>query len=105
MGRKRAVHDTSKTLAAVLGTAPVALALGIAVALLLPASPGVRFAIGFHGVIPVWVTLICVVFNARSARRAWIGVLGSLILIGLLLASALGASGLLSSMTLDSVFG
>jgi hypothetical protein len=85
MGRKRAVHDTSKTLAAVLGTAPVALALGIAVALLLPASPGVRFA--------------------RSARRAWIGVLGSLILIGLLLASALGASGLLSSMTLDSVFG
>ena len=105
MGRKRAVHATSKTLAAILGTAPVALALGIAVALLLPASPGVRFAIGFHGVIPVWIALMCVVFNARSARRAWLGVLGSLILLGLLLASALGTSGFLSERTLGSVFG
>jgi hypothetical protein len=105
MGRRAKVHDAGKTLAAIVGTAPVALALGVVLALLLPTSPSMSLAIGVHAVIPAWVALMCVVFNARNARRAWLGVLASLVILGLALASALGSPAIPFFITLGEEAG
>ena len=64
-------HSLARTLAATVGALPVAVALGIVLARELPISTSARFAVGLYGVAPLWVTLACIVFLARSGARAW----------------------------------
>jgi FtsH-binding integral membrane protein len=65
-------HSTSRTVAALLGTALVAIGLGIALALVLPLRLNERYLVGWFSVFPLWVGLSCWVFLAKSARRAWL---------------------------------
>jgi hypothetical protein len=64
-------HSTSRTLAALLGSLPVALLVGIALAAALPVGLGQRYLLGSYAVLPLWLGLACCVFLAGSARRAW----------------------------------
>ncbi|NBD12209.1 hypothetical protein [Corallococcus silvisoli] len=70
-GDKAANHSVARTLAAVLGAPLAALAVGAAVMAFLPVSGPWAFALGFHGVLPVWVLLACTLPLARSGRVAW----------------------------------
>ena len=58
--------------AALLGTAPVALLLGVCLARVLPLPATTRFTLGLTLVLPLWVSGMCVGFVARSAARAWL---------------------------------
>jgi hypothetical protein len=73
--REQLNHSTSRTLAALLGSLPVALGIGIALAAVLPLRLDQRYLIGSYSVFPVWVALACWLLLASSARRAW-GALG-----------------------------
>jgi hypothetical protein len=68
---KQLNHSTSRTLAALLGSLPVALLLGIALAAALPLGLEQRYLLGSYAVVPLWLGLACSVFLAGSARRAW----------------------------------
>lgn len=59
------------TLAATLGTLPVALLGAAAIGRFLPLSIDARFALAFLLVIPLWIWAMCVAFLARSGIRAW----------------------------------
>jgi hypothetical protein len=74
VGRRRAAlgHSASRTLAAVLGTLPVALAIGIAIAYLIPLPVTERYLIGSVAVFPLWTAASLVTFLAPSGRRAWL---------------------------------
>ena len=82
--RQRLNHSSSRTLAALLGTVPIAIGLGVALTLLLPLARAERYLIGNYSVFPAWVALSLGVFLAPNARRAWLVLLG----LGLLLAAA-----------------
>jgi hypothetical protein len=69
--RQQLNHSTSRTLAALLGSMPVALLIGIALGSALPLRTEARYLIGSYAVVPLWVGLACSVFLAASARRAW----------------------------------
>lgn len=81
-------HSTSRTLAALIGTVPAALLLGIALTLALPLPLDQRYLIGSYSVAPAWVALSCCVFLAASAKRAWL-LVSALILVS---AAASGAA-------------
>ena len=70
--RQQLNHSTWRTLAALLGSMPVALLIGIALAAALPLRTEQRYLIGSYAVVPLWVGLACSSFLASSARRAWI---------------------------------
>jgi hypothetical protein len=89
MRREPLNHSTSRTLAALLGSLPVALLIGIALAAALPLRMDQRYLIGSYSVFPAWVTLACWVLLATSAGRAW-GVLGLVSVV----ATVLGLVGL-----------
>ena len=76
--RRKLNHSTSRTLAALLGSLPVAVGGGIALAAILPLPLTERYAVGSYSVFPIWVGVACAVFLAESARRAWLGLLGAL---------------------------
>lgn len=82
-------HSVSRTLAATLGTIPVALALGIALACALPLPTSLSLTVGSYSVFPIWVTAACFSFLARSARRAWLSLLWTLLLAALIACLAL----------------
>jgi hypothetical protein len=83
MGRNSKLdHSLLRTLAALIGTLPVALAIGIALAWALPLSVPARYVVGSFGVPLVWVVASCRVFLAASGRRAWLEVLGTLVAAG-----------------------
>ena len=71
--RQQLNHSTSRTLAALVGSLPAALLLGIALAAALPVRLELRYLIGSYSVVPLWAALACSVFLARNARRAWLG--------------------------------
>lgn len=73
-------HSPSRTLAATLGTVPVAFAVGIALGLALPLPVTERYLIGTFAVFPLWVGLSCWTFLARSGRRAWCALLVVLVI-------------------------
>lgn len=73
-------HSASRTLAASVGSMPVAIAIGIALTLALPLSANVRLTVGSYAVFPVWVTVACFAFLAPNARRAWLLLLTALVL-------------------------
>jgi hypothetical protein len=80
-GRKAKLnHSSSRTLAALVGTIPVALGCGIALTWSLPLGLTERLTVGLFSVFPLWVAFACLVFLARSGRRAWIGLAGALVL-------------------------
>ena len=90
--RQRLNHSSGRTLAALLGTIPVAIGLGVVLTLLLPLERAERYLVGNYSVFPAWVALSLGVFLAPSARRAWL-VLGGLALLlaaGVLLARLSG---------------
>lgn len=68
-------HSTGRTLAALLGSLPVSLALGLVLAVWLPVSVPLAYLIGTYSVIPLWVVCACLTFLAPSARSAWLGLL------------------------------
>jgi hypothetical protein len=84
-------HSKARTLAALLGTLPVALGVGIALVWALPLPLPARYVVGSFGVPLVWVAACCRVFLATSGKSAWLELLGALIAAGAvaLLASVL----------------
>lgn len=68
-------HSTGRTLAALLGSLPVSMALGLALAVWLPVSVELAYLIGTYSVIPLWVACACLTFLAPSARGAWLWLL------------------------------
>lgn len=58
-----------RVIAATIGTLPLALFGAACIARFLPVSPDARYAIAFAGVIPLWVTAMCIAFLAR--RGSW----------------------------------
>jgi len=65
----------ARSLAATLGTIPVALALGAALALTLPLPASMGLTIGAYAVFPIWVAAACCTFLAESATRAWVSLI------------------------------
>lgn len=70
-GKPSPGHGAGRTLAALVGTAPVALAAGVTLTLALPLPLAWRLLVGPHAVMPLWVALMCAAFLARDGRRAW----------------------------------
>lgn len=70
--RSARIEAWSRTLAATLGTLPVALLAGAALARFLPVSADTRYALAFSAVIPLWVLAMCVAFLAHASARAWL---------------------------------
>ena len=64
-------HSAGRTLAALIGTLPVALAVALAIAYLLPVPITERYLIGSVTVLPLWTAASCWTFLAPSGRRAW----------------------------------
>jgi hypothetical protein len=75
--RQRLQHSTARTLAALLGSIPVALAVGVALTAVLPLPLGQRYLIGMYSVFPVWTAACAGAFLASSGRRAWLALLGT----------------------------
>ena len=76
--------STSRTLAALVGSLPVSLLLGVALAAVLPLRLELRYLIGAYSVVPLWAALACGLFLVRNGRRAWLWLaLGSAIAAGL----------------------
>jgi len=71
-GRARLDHSASRTVAALLGAFPVALAAGLALAYGLPLPATERYLIGSVVVIPLWSAASLWTFLAPSGRRAWL---------------------------------
>lgn len=98
-GRRELNHSTARTLAALLGTVPVALAFGIVLARVLPLPVPHPYLLGNFSVFPVWVALSLWVFLAPSGKRAWLGLLsvsaglGVVALLGRWLGAALSLPG------------
>jgi hypothetical protein len=69
--REQLNHSLGRTLAALLGSLPVALAIGIALGTVLPLRTEQRYLIGSYSVFPTWVALACWLLLATSAGRAW----------------------------------
>jgi hypothetical protein len=76
----------ARTLAAVLGSVPVALGSGLCLALGLPLEASARYLVGSFSVFPVWAGLCLWTLLAADAKRAWLGVLGASLMLGLLVA-------------------
>ena len=70
--RQQLNHSASRTLAALVGSLPVSLLLGIALAAALPLRLELRYLIGVYSVVPLWAALACCLFLVRNARRAWL---------------------------------
>jgi hypothetical protein len=83
--QQRYQHSLARTLAALLGTVPVSLGLGLCLALLLPIDASARYLVGSFSVFPVWVGLCLWVLLAADARRAWLLLLGASVLLGVLI--------------------
>ena len=82
-------HSASRTIAAIVGTIPLTLAVGVALTLILPLPASVRLTIGWYSVFPFWVSAACFVFLARSGRRAWLSLLCASLLASLVAGLAL----------------
>ena len=74
LDRSEPGHSTARTLAAVLGTVPLALSVAAALALTLPLPLEHRVVAGGYSTFPVWVAASTWVFLSSSARQAWIRV-------------------------------
>jgi len=89
-------HSVARTVAALVGTFPLALGAGVALTSILPISLNERLLLGTYSVFPIWVAAACWAFLAPSGRRAWLdlfaafAVLTLLAFIGLAIRSGMG---------------
>jgi hypothetical protein len=88
--RQKLQHSTARTLAALLGSMPVAIAVGVALTAVLPLPLGQRYLVGLYSVFPLWTALSVGAFLASSGRRAWLALLGSGAAAALVASIALG---------------
>jgi hypothetical protein len=65
-------HSTGRTLAALLGTLPVVLAVAVAIAYVLPRPVTERYLAGSVAALPLWTAASAWTFLAPSGRRAWL---------------------------------
>jgi hypothetical protein len=86
-------HSLSRTLAATVGSVPAALAIGVALAAVLPLRVDQRVLVGSYAVLPVWVGAACCLFLAPTGRRAWSSVLAVVVIASLIAAVALALGG------------
>ena len=86
--RHRLQHSTARTLAALVGSIPVAIAIGVALTAVLPLPIGRRYLVGLYSVFPVWTALCTAAFLASSGRRAWLALLGTG--VGAILVASIG---------------
>lgn len=78
--------DTAlRTVAAMVGTLPVALLVAACLARYLPCSADLRYAAAFVVLIPTWIGGMCAAFLARSGARACVACLGVSVLLAMLL--------------------
>jgi hypothetical protein len=70
--RLRRLDAALRVAAALLGTAPAAVAGGVGLARFLPWNEGARSTTGLLLVIPLWIGAMCTVFLKPSAARAWL---------------------------------
>jgi hypothetical protein len=70
--RRRRVDGALRITAALFGTIPGAVMLGVLLARVLPGDETVRFLVAYMLAIPIAVAAMCVVFLARSGARAWL---------------------------------
>lgn len=75
--RQRLQHSAARTLAALLGSMPVALAIGVALTAVLPLPVEQRYLLGLYSVFPSWTALSLWAFLASSGRLAWLALLGT----------------------------
>ncbi len=66
-------HGVARTLAAVVGSGPVALSISVAIVHVLPAPFEWRLLVGSYATVPLWIALMWAAFVARSGARAWAG--------------------------------
>ena len=64
------VQVSARVIVATIGTLPVALLAAVCLARFLPFEEATRFVLGFTLAIPLWVTLMSVLFLTRSAWRS-----------------------------------
>jgi hypothetical protein len=83
--RNKPNHSLTRTLAAVLGTVPVALTFGLLSSQALPLSPSKRYLIGYFSVFPAWVALSLWVLLAPNGKRAWLGLFAASAVLGVAL--------------------
>jgi hypothetical protein len=95
--QRRPDHSLLRTLAALLGSVPVALGSGLSLALLLPLDAPARYLVGSFSVFPIWTGVSLWTLLAADARRAWLGVLAASLVLGLLSAAGLGLRGSLGA--------
>jgi hypothetical protein len=76
-------------LLATLGTVPVALALGVALALTLPSRSSLGLALGSYSLLPIWLAAASFTFLANNARQAWVSLIRLAALAALLSCSVL----------------
>jgi len=86
--RQRLQHSKARTLAALLGSIPVAIAVGVALTAVLPLPLGQRYLIGLYSVFPVWTAASAATLLASSGRRAWLALLG--IGVGAVIVASIG---------------
>jgi hypothetical protein len=98
--QQRPHHSLARTLAALIGSVPVALGVGLCVALLLPIDASARYLVGSFSVFPLWTGLCLWTLLAADARRAWLHIFGASVVLGLLIAigRSLGGSLALGSL-------
>ncbi len=68
--RREAEYSRATVLAQVFGAPIAAVSLGLIAWRVLPLPDAWRFVFGVHGLVPLWVTLVCVLPLLR-ARTAW----------------------------------
>ncbi|WP_338868577.1 hypothetical protein [Myxococcus stipitatus] len=67
--------DWSWLVAAILGAPVAALLVSVALPAVIPASQGTRYLVACVTVVPLVAAAPCGVLLARSAARAWVGIL------------------------------
>jgi hypothetical protein len=78
-------YATLRTLAVILGAPLLALLVSAFLVAYLPLSKPLAFAVGMHGLVPLWVTLACLLPLARNGLVAWAFCLAAGLPLGLLL--------------------
>jgi hypothetical protein len=80
-------NHLGRTIAALVGAGPAAIAAGIGLVYALPIRFEWRLAIGAHVLVPAWIALCWWALLAQSGRRAWLrlsGVFATSVVVALL---------------------
>jgi hypothetical protein len=89
MARER-LAILARSLAALVGTFPLVLLVGVAIAVHAPLKRDLRFALGYGLVLPTWVAAMCLAFPVRRPLHAWLPCLFGIALLLLIVSGAAG---------------